>query len=237
MLEGFRKQTYCQFAIAILKSWKLLIAALLCVVVIMMSKLPYMQKTGNYSNEWVTFVNDTGFSLACSFIAAYFFYILTVLYPTVKRKNPILAIAKEYLRYARDENQHMLKTISNCPDIGDERISEFLKGIASPNSDEGNLHVSNTNCNNILHQMQKTDRIMQNVLLHIDYFDVSELRMLKEILEIIEKVDSSIGDKLWNANEKPYTIWGQSELEQLAKRLVRIYHLTDKLYTQLNKNV
>ena len=201
-----------------------------------MSKLPCMQKSGNYSNEWVIFVNDTGFSLACSFIAAYLFYILTVLYPTVKRKKPILAIAKEYLRYARDENHHMLKTICSCSDISDEIIPRLLGGIVSSNSDEDNLLVSKTDCNNILAQMHKTDRKMQNVILHADYFDVSELNLLKELLEIIENVDSSIGDKLWNADEQSYTIWGQSELKQLANKLLRLYKLTDTLYTQLDKN-
>lgn len=236
MLEGFRKQTYYQLAITILSSWKLLLTTLLCIVVIMMSKLPCMQKTGNYSNDWVSFVNDTGFSLACSFIAAYFFYILTVLYPTEKRKKPILAIAKEYLRYARDENQHMLKTICNCSDISDEIIPLFVTGIVTK-CEKDNLFVCKTNCFNILDQMHKSDRKMQNVILHADYFEVSELNLLKELLEIIEKVDSFIGDKLWSADEKPYTIWGQSELEQLAKRLFRLYQLTDTLYTQLDKNV
>lgn len=239
MLEGYRKKTICQLVIAILRSWKLLIAALLCIVVTMMSKLPCLQKTGNYSNEWISFVNDTGFSLACSYIAAYFFYILTVLYPSVKRKIPILSIAKEYLRYARDENQHMLKTICGCSDISEERIPEFIKGIVSPNSVEDNICVSVKNCNNILNEMRKTDNWLQKVVPYADYLDEPDLKILKEIIEIVENLDSYIEDKLCGIidNSQNYTVWGRSELEKLAKRLVKIYQLTDTLYIQLNKNV
>ncbi len=236
MRFSIRKWIVTQLLSSILREWILLLGIVLCVAIMMATRLPCMQITVQWPDENIHLVNDVCFSLACSYIAAYLFYVLTVLYPRVKRRKQVIGISKEYLRYANDDFQFMLKTICGTSKITNKCTLLFVANMEKERYLDSIL-VSATNCNNILEELRCLNSRLQNVVSHIDYLNTSELKILKEVFEKKERCECYVKDKMRFVKKESYTMWGQNELEQLAVWLVSISNSLKMLYSELDKNI
>ena len=212
---------------------KLLTLSLIALFVMMMCKIEFWQFHVNISNEWVEFINDTGFCIASSYIAGYIFYIFSVLYPGVKRRKKVLGISKNLLRYTIDDYDYMFSTVCDCccTDI-DESL--FIKRIVQENNGFCN-YIDWNNCSFIQKGLCEIKTALQYFVSISDYLEDYELGKLNKTFELIEKCLNIIKDK--RDDQKSKIPFGNEELENWINSLFELKEALTDMYDHINKNI
>ena len=208
----------------------------IAIVVMMMCKVESWQFYVNFSDEWVEFINDTGFCIASSYIAGYVFYIFSVLYPWVKRRKKMLGISKNLLRYTIDDYNYMFSKICDCGTI-DKPL--FIKSIVQEEKDSRN-YMDRDSCSFIQEKLCEMKTALQHFISISDYMEDYELGILNKAFELIEKCLNIIKDKSDDIkSETPSSIlcFGTEELENWIKSLFELKEALTDMYYHINKNV
>lgn len=212
---------------------KLFFLSLVALYVMMMCKLESRQFYVDLSNEWVEFINDTGFCIASSYIAGYIFYIFSVLYPWVKRRKKMLGISKNLLRYTIDDYDSMFSTVCDCCcTYIDESL--FIKSIVQENNGFCN-YIDWDNCSFIQKGLCEIKTALQYFVSISDYLEDYELGKLNKTFELIEKCLNIIKDK--RDDQKSKIPFGNEELENWINSLFELKEVLTDMYDHINKNV
>ena len=208
------------------------------IVFLMMCKIEQLQFYVDWSNEWVEFVNDTGFCIVSSYIAGYVFYILSVLYPWVIRRKKTLGISKKLLRYTIDDYDSMFSTICDCccTDINE---SLFIKSIVQENNCFYN-YIDGDCCFFIQTRLCEIKTALQDFISISDYLEDSELEKLNKGFELLEKCLIIIKDKSDNIKSGASSSKLSFRNEELEKWINSLFELKEALtdmYDHINKNI
>lgn len=217
---------------------KLLTLSLIALFVMMMCKIEFWQFHVNMSNEWVEFINDTGFCIASSYIAGYIFYIFSVLYPGVKRRKKVLGISKNLLRYTIDDYDYMFSTVCDCC-CTDVDKSMLIKSIVQESNSFSN-YIDKDSCYFIQKRLCGMNTALQHFVSISDYLEDNELGNLNKAFELIEKCLIIIRDKSDNIKSEDFSSiisFNNDELENLANSLFELRETLTDMYNHINKNV
>lgn len=208
------------------------------IVFLMMCKIEQLQFYVDWSNEWVEFVNDTGFCIASSYIAGYIFYIFSVLYPWVKRRKKMLGISKNLLRYTIDDYDSMFSTVCDCC-CTDVDKSMLIKSIVQESNSFSN-YIDKDSCFFIQKRLCGMNTALQHFVYISDYLEDNELGNLNKAFELIEKCLIIIRDKSDNIKSEDFSSiisFNNDELENLANSLFELRETLTDMYNHINKNV
>lgn len=208
------------------------------IVFLMMCKIEQLQFYVDWSNEWVEFVNDTGFCIASSCIAGYIFYIFSVLYPWVKRRKKMLGISKNLLRYTIDDYDYMFSTVCDCC-CTDVDKSMLIKSIVQESNSFSN-YIDKDSCFFIQKRLCGMNTALQHFVSISDYLEDNELGNLNKAFELIEKCLIIIRDKSDNIKSEDFSSiisFNNDELENLANSLFELRETLTDMYNHINKNV
>ena len=211
---------------------KLFYLSLVALCVMMMCKIESRQFYVDLSNEWVEFINDTGFCIASSYIAGYIFYIFSVLYPWVKRRKKMLGISKNLLRYTIDDYDSMFSTVCDCCTDIDKSL--LIKSIVQENNGFCN-YIDWDNCSFIQKGLCEIKTALQYFVSISDYLEDHELGKLNKTFELIEKCLIIIKDK--SDDQKSKIPFGNEELENWINSLFELKEVLTDMYDHINKNV
>lgn len=204
-----------------------------------------------WTSDTVDFVNKTLSAIACGYICSYIFYVLTVLWSKAEKIMPILDIAKEDIRYAKDSIGGFFMNNGGCNDVKAMTVYEILNCLADK---KDNLTVFYTIVKketewlmllNIVEQIRNNLQFIKN---ESDYLNFENLDRIKAVEEnwrisytllssrkinyarlIIDENEKTEIDKIV---ERELTI-SKGDLTKLSKNIKELYKNLEDLHSHL----
>ena len=203
----------------------------------------------HWTSENVQFVNNAITTIANGYICSFIFYVMTILWPKAKRSVPILEIAKEDIRYARDlirgffmDNGGKIEVNSMSDDEIIECISVKLNAIAY------SIDKKETEWLFLTEIIDRINSYLQFIKSESEYIGLDNLRKLKDVDNYLHVSHTLLNDYVidYKRLEKDITDKEQKEsirkeklnisiddLSKLASSLKKLYISLDELHSKL----
>lgn len=203
----------------------------------------------DWSPNMICIVNEITFAFACSYATSFIFYLLTVLYPKAEKSVPILAMAKEDVRYAKDTISDFFMSNNGNHDL-DVMSNEKMMNIMATSIDNDfyTIKSKETEWLSLLEAMDLVRDFLQFLKIQSEYLDAPCLNKIK-VIENHRRVSYSILCN-YRINHKRLNIdisdeeerdsirncilkIGREDLTKLVENLRGLYINLDKLHSLL----
>lgn len=192
--------------------------------------------------------NEEVLAIFGSLFSGYVFYILSVLLPKAIRMESILSIAKENLRYAKDEIIGLFLDNGGPSDIINADSEQLIQYIAHY-KENGMYLIPDLRCQQIHRCVIQVQDYLQYVISHSDFLFDRNLNQIKNIMDSLRNIEVRMRDRHNSLENLIYTpeteklsknedyrnnqTYGEEEIELIIDTLRSIYSEVEALYLDM----